>query len=76
VRTEIDLYIGWPAQALSYKLRELKIWELRAKAEKELGESFDLRTFHDALLANGSVPLNVLEKMIDTYIQDNKSKQP
>ena len=76
VRTEIDRYIGWPAQALSYKLGELKIWELRAKAEKELGESFDLRTFHDALLANGSVPLNVLEKMIDTYIQDNKSKQP
>jgi uncharacterized protein (DUF885 family) len=76
VRTEIDRYIGWPAQALSYKLGELKIWELRAKSEKELGENFDLRTFHDALLANGSVPLNVLEKLINTYIQDNKSIQP
>jgi uncharacterized protein (DUF885 family) len=72
VRTEIDRYIGWPAQALSYKLGELKIWELRAKAEKELGDRFDLRTFHDALLANGSVPLNVLEKLIDIYIQENK----
>ncbi len=70
IQTEIDRYISWPAQALSYKLGEIKIWELRAKAEKELGEKFDIRSFHDALLANGSVPLNVLEQMIDKYIQD------
>ena len=72
VRTEIDRYIGWPAQALSYKLGEIKIWELRRKAEKQLGSSFDIRTFHDAILSKGSVPLNVLEQIIDDYIQVNK----
>ncbi|MCF6288251.1 MAG: DUF885 domain-containing protein [Proteobacteria bacterium] len=72
VLTEIDRYIGWPGQALSYKLGEIKIWELRAKAEKELGDKFDIRTFHDALLAKGSVPLNVLEQIIDTHIQEMK----
>lgn len=71
VRTEIDRYIGWPAQALSYKLGEIKIWELRAKAEKALGSDFDIRTFHDAILSKGSVPLKVLEQIIDGYIADN-----
>lgn len=70
VRTEIDRYIAWPAQALSYKLGEIKIWELRAKAEKALGSEFDIRTFHDALLAKGPVPLDVLELIIDEYIQN------
>ncbi len=73
VRTEIDRYIGWPAQALSYKLGEIKIWELRAKAEKALGEKFDIRTFHDAILSKGTVPLNVLEQIIDNYINSSKS---
>lgn len=72
VRTEIDRYIGWPAQALSYKLGELKIWELRKKAETELGSKFDIRTFHDAILSQGSVPLNVLQQIIDNYISENK----
>jgi uncharacterized protein (DUF885 family) len=72
VRTEIDRYIGWPAQALSYKLGEIKIWELRAKAEKELAAKFDIRTFHDEVLSNGSVPLNVLEQTINNYIEENK----
>ncbi len=72
VRTEIDRYIGWPAQALSYKLGEIKIWELRAKAEKELGTKFDIRTFHDAILSQGSVPLNVLEQIIEGYIKQHK----
>jgi uncharacterized protein (DUF885 family) len=71
VRTEIDRYIGWPAQALSYKLGEIKIWELRTKAEKALGVNFDIRTFHDAVLSKGSVPLNVLEQIIDDYIAKN-----
>ena len=57
VETEVDRYISWPGQALSYKLGEMKIVELRARAEKELGARFDLRAFHDALLAEGSVPL-------------------
>ncbi len=72
VRTEIDRYISWPGQALSYKLGEIKIRELRAKAEKELGESFDIRKFHDAVLGQGSVPLSVLEAQINDFIELEK----
>jgi uncharacterized protein (DUF885 family) len=68
IGTEIDRYIGWPAQALGYKLGELKIRELRTKAEKELGASFDLRAFHDVVLASGSVPLPILEQRVNDYI--------
>jgi len=72
VRTEIDRYIAWPAQALSYKMGEIKIVELRAKAEKELGENFDLRHFHDEILAHGSVPLTILEQNIERWIEKVK----
>ncbi len=68
VETEVDRYISWPGQALSYKLGEIKIVELRARAEKTLGDKFDLRAFHDAVLAEGSVPLPVLEQRIDAFI--------
>ena len=68
ITTEVDRYISWPGQALSYKLGELKIRELRAKAEKQLGEKFDLRAFHDAVLSLGSVPLPLLEQHIDAWI--------
>ncbi|WP_282111272.1 DUF885 domain-containing protein [Shewanella algicola] len=68
VTTEIDRYISWPGQALSYKIGELTIKRLRAKAETELGADFNLRAFHDAVLENGSIPMSVLEQMIDQFI--------
>lgn len=68
VGTETDRYIGWPAQALSYKIGELKIRELRIRSTKKLGDKFDLSTFHDLVLSKGSVPLFALEKMVDDWI--------
>ena len=70
VNTEIDRYIGWPAQAVSYKIGELKIRELRERAEEKLGDSFDIRSFHDKVLENGSVPLSTLERIMDQYISE------
>lgn len=75
VNTEIDRYISWPAQALSYKIGEIKIKALRAKAEAELGEAFDIRKFHRAVLENGSVPLFILEQHINAFIQEQKAKE-
>ncbi len=71
VNTEVDRYIGWPGQALSYKMGELKIRELREKAKVKTGSNFDLRDFHDLLLENGAVPLFVLEEMVEEYIEGN-----
>ena len=68
IETETDRYISWPGQALAYKMGELKIRDLRRTAEKELGTRFDVRAFHDAILANGPVPLPVLEEQLRTYI--------
>lgn len=74
VNTEIDRYIGWPAQAVSYKMGELKIRELRQKVEKSLGEDFDIRAFHDVVLENGSIPLTSLEMIIDRFIESFKTR--
>lgn len=70
--SEIDRYISWPAQALAYKVGELTIKRLRKKAEQELDDKFDIRTFHKAVLEHGSIPLSVLEQNIDLYIQNTK----
>ncbi|MCS4230713.1 uncharacterized protein (DUF885 family) [Stenotrophomonas maltophilia] len=72
VTTEVDRYISWPGQALSYKLGEIAIVRLRAQAEKELGDQFDIKAFHDAVLQQGSVPLPVLEKQIQAFIVERR----
>jgi uncharacterized protein (DUF885 family) len=74
VQTEVDRYIAWPGQALAYKMGELTIWELRAKAEKELGDDFDIRAFHDAVLIEGGLPLDMLRIQIDRYIAEAKEQ--
>jgi uncharacterized protein (DUF885 family) len=69
VNDQIDRYISWPGQALSYKIGEIKIRQLRAKAEKALGSKFDLRRFHDTVIGQGSLPMDVLEDVIDEWIE-------
>lgn len=70
VTTEVDRYISWPAQALSYKLGEYTLWQLRRDAEATLGEDFDLRAFHDFVLSLGSVPLDVLREEVERWVAE------
>jgi len=72
INTEVDRYIAWPAQALSYKMGQMKILELRARAQKELGAKFDIRAFHDAVLDQGPLPLDLLEVKINGWIAAQK----
>jgi uncharacterized protein (DUF885 family) len=74
IQSETDRYIAWPAQALSYKLGQLKIRELRERAKKELGPKFDIRKFHDEMLDGGTLPLDLLEARTNTWIAEQKSK--
>lgn len=73
IRAEVNRYIFWPGQALAYKMGEIKILELRNFAEEELGDLFDLRTFHDVILLSGSVPLSLLENNIREFIHHEKA---
>ncbi len=71
IENEVDRYIGWPGQACGYKIGELKIRELRGRAEERLGPGFDVRSFHDAVLGAGALPLPVLEARIDRWIEES-----
>ena len=73
IQTEVDRYIAWPAQALSYKLGQMKILELRERARHELGDKFDIRSFHDAVLDQGILPLDALEEKINGWIGSQKT---
>ena len=74
VNTEIDRYISWPGQALSYKVGEMTIRRLREQAEMELGEQFDIREFHHTILKEGTVTLTILEQLVESYISNTKAK--
>ncbi len=70
VTTEVDRYIGWPGQAVSYKIGELKIRELRKLAEESLGENFEIKEFHDLILQNGAIPLQAMDRIVREYISE------
>ena len=70
IKTEVTRYIGWPGQALGYKIGEITIRELRAEAEAELGADFDIRAFHDLILSEGAMPLSLLEMRVKDWISE------
>jgi uncharacterized protein (DUF885 family) len=74
IQSETDRYIAWPAQALGYKMGQLKILELRDRAKTALGSKFDIKAFHDVVLDSGALPLDVLEKQVDAWIASQKTK--
>ena len=72
INTEVDRYISWPGQAVSYKIGEMKIRELRKKAEDALGQDFDIRKFHEVILEQGTVTLPIMEKRVEAYIKRSR----
>ena len=74
IKTEVERYISWPGQALAYKIGELKILELRKRAETQLGDKFNIRRFHDAILLDGGMPLDILETKINRWIFEEQSR--
>ena len=73
IATEVDRYIAWPGQALGYKLGQMTILKLREEAKRQLGERFDIRRFHDAVLEEGPLPLDVLEEHVRQWIAQQKA---
>ena len=74
IETELQRYIGWPGQATAYKIGEIRLRDVRARAERELGDRFDVRVFHDALLVNGALPMALLDARMDRWIAEEKAK--
>ena len=73
ITTEVDRYISWPGQALAYKVGQLTILRLREKAQRELGDKFDIRAFHDRILGAGALPMEILEQRINGWIERIKA---